>query len=217
MIPEGRFLVLEGTPLQRGRTYGEALRGLIRKGIRRWKENICKAVKMDPNAFIADFVTNTHYQRAIKEWTPDVLEEVKGLGEGAGVDFNTIYAYQLVDEDWWYRQNRKTEMHEGVAHCSSLGVFGQEGQPTIIAQTMDIEGYTHGLQAELHIKYPDSQLESLVFVKAGMVALNGVNNHAVAAELLVSNNSNRYVSISLVHVEVDIAAVFPCRYHIPVT
>jgi predicted choloylglycine hydrolase len=181
MRPEERFVVLEGTPIQRGHTYGETLRDLIQEGIRRWKENIRVAMEMDPDSYIADFVANTHYYRAIDEWTPDLLEEIKGIGESAGVDFNTIYAYQLVDEDWWYRGKKKAEMYEVPEHCSSFGVFGQEDQPTIIAQTMDIEGYTHGLQAVLHIKYPDAPLESLVFVKAGMVALNGVNNQSVAA------------------------------------
>ena len=35
---------------------------------------------------------------ATEKWAPQLLEEVKGIGNGAGVDFNTIFMLQCIDE-----------------------------------------------------------------------------------------------------------------------
>ena len=43
---------------------------------------------------------------------PDLLEEVRGIADGAGVDFDTMYAYQLVDEIWAMdRDSGPAQMH----------------------------------------------------------------------------------------------------------
>ncbi|MFC1731660.1 C45 family autoproteolytic acyltransferase/hydrolase [candidate division KSB1 bacterium] len=107
---------------------------------------------------------------AIKQYTPGLLEEVRGISDGSGIDFNTILAFQLMDEIWLNGGDIIAE------HCSSLGVDRKGDLPSLIGQTMDLEGFRHGYQAVLHIRYENSDLESFVFTCAGLIALNGMNN-----------------------------------------
>ncbi len=168
-----RVLVLEGTPRQRGLAHGKALQKQIHQVLKLWKAELAATYKMDADAFIQCFVKKTDYLSAMKKWTPDLVEEIEGIAEGAGVDFPTLYVFQLVDEVW-------AAGPEVVANqCSSLGFSRNKTQPSIIAQNLDLPPFYDGFQLVLHIKSSDSDLESFVLTVPGLIALNGVNNKSV--------------------------------------
>jgi isopenicillin-N N-acyltransferase like protein len=170
MIP---VLELHGSSLERGREHGRALKPLIREQVRRWKENMAKQTGMEPDTFIRQFIARTHYQTALAKWTPELLEEIRGIAEGAECDFDTIYVYQFIDEYWIQSRTIPAE------HCTSLGM-GQIGrQPSIVAQTMDVESFRDGGQVVLHIHEPGSDREVLVLTSAGCIGLNGLNSSGV--------------------------------------
>ena len=84
-----------------------------------------------------------------------------------------MLAFQLVDEYW---------ANGGAIagdHCSGLGIAGEGDRPTYVAQNMDLEGFRDGFQVVLHVKHPDSGLESFVFTCPGLVAMNGMNSRSV--------------------------------------
>jgi len=171
-----RILTLEGTPKNRGRIHGEALRGEIHEVLGRWKDGIGRTLGLDPDSYVSEFFENTNFMPSITRWTPDLLEEVEGLAEGAGLDFKTMYVYQLADEDFWYSRKKalqKSARREG--HCSALGVF-DPGSAPLLAQNMDLTKMYDGTQVLLRIKHTGSSLESHVFSFAGFLALTGVNN-----------------------------------------
>lgn len=170
------ILVLKGPPWERGRIYGEALKPIILEFIERWKYRLNMTTGMDPDMYLDRFLEGTGMVGAVKKWAPKLLEEVEGIGEGAGVDFNTIFAYQCVDEEWWYRDSFQLR---GSYGCSALGCFREGEAPALLAQNMDIPSFYDGSQVLLHIKHPESPLESFIFTTAGMIALCGVNNQPV--------------------------------------
>jgi len=173
-------VILEGTPLKRGRIHGEILKPKIHEAVKLWKDNLHKTLDYNPDKYIDDFVENTNFIKAIKRWTPALLEEVKGISEGCGLDFKTLYAFQLVDEEWWYRRNKQWGVGLSKNNkCSALGIFGQEGIPSLLAQNVDIPKWTNGFQVLFHIKYQHFDLEIFVFSYAGLIALNGLNNKSV--------------------------------------
>src|SRR5262249_16063151 len=135
--------------------------------------NLRETYKMDPDAFIKKFYAKTDYVSAMKKWTPDLLDEVKGLADGVGVDQETMLVFQFVDEYWVNGEDVAAEK------CSALGVARRGKHPAIVAQNLDIEGFDDGSQVVLHVKHPDSDLESFVFTSAGMIGSNGMNNHAI--------------------------------------
>ena len=172
-------LKLKGSARERGRMHGEALRGPIQELVGKWKFEL-ESVWGNPDVYIREFLGDTRFTDAIDRWTPALMDEVKGIGEGAGIDFDSIFAFQCIDEEWWYSRNRKAGMKiPSFDKCSVIGVYGQDS-PVFVAQNMDIMAYEDGYQILLHIKEENSDTESLVFSQAGLIALNGMNNHRIA-------------------------------------
>jgi isopenicillin-N N-acyltransferase like protein len=175
------ILILNGSARERGRIHGETLRGKIRAMVGEWKENISQDLTVDPDLFLQQLVTETNFLPAVKRWTPHLLEEVKGIAEGSGLDFTTIFARQLSDEEPWFRMEKKLGRSWGSAgNCSALGVHRQGNLPAMVAQNMDTPAYYAGYQVLLHIKYPESPLEVFMFTIAGKINLAGMNNTPVA-------------------------------------
>lgn len=174
------LVVLEGTPRQRGRIHGETLRSKIREVTDIWKDSLHESTKMHPDAYIAEFMQNTHFVRAIEKWATELLEEVKGISEGSGLDLTTTLASQYADEEWWYQRNKSCgiSLSEGKS-CTALGVSANGGVPSLLGQNMDLSQWTDGYEVLFKIAHEDSPLESYVYTCAGSIAANGMNNHAV--------------------------------------
>ena len=169
-----RILVLEGTPYDRVFEHGRALKKEIHELVKLWKADIEKSYKMNANNFITKFLKRTNFQQAIKRWTPELLEEVKGIAEGSGIDFPTMFAFQLIDEMWVLGRDVQSE------HCTTIGVKKTDKNPSVVAQNLDIPRFYHGYQTLLHMKDSKTSWEALVFTIPGFIAANGLNNHSVA-------------------------------------
>ena len=167
---EVRVLVLEGTPYERGLTHGKVLKKEIHEVVALWKAQLGSPPGTDADAFIEKFLEETDFAPAIKKWTPGLLEEVRGISDGAEIGFDTIYAFQLMDEVWLYQSGL-----EGEA-CSAIAFERQGERPALVAQNMDLEPFREGYQVLMHVKHPDSDLESLFLTCAGLIVTTGMNN-----------------------------------------
>jgi predicted choloylglycine hydrolase len=176
--PEGtrelKVIDLSGSPYMRGLQHGKALRTEIGEVVNLWKEDLGRQTKTDPDIFIKKFLAETNFVPAIQKWTPDLLEEVKGIADGAGLPFDTIFAFQLVDEMWVYIDQ------PAASHCSSMGVVKTGAHPAYVAQNLDLEAFRDGFQVVLHIAANHSLPEQFIFTCAGLIAANGVNNRSIA-------------------------------------
>ena len=79
------LLILEGSPRERGRIHGEALRPLILDHIGHWKEVLGQTTGDSPDTYIRQFLDETDMLTPAERWTPELLEEVRGIAEGSGV------------------------------------------------------------------------------------------------------------------------------------
>jgi len=168
-----RYLVLEGSPFDQGVFHGRMLKEKIHEVVEVWKSGIAAQSKMEPDVLIEKFLDETDFIPSIEKWTPGLLREVNGIAQGSGIDFDTILAFQFMDELWFYL----SEM--GGDACSGIGIARQGDRPSLIAQNMDLETFRHGYQVLLHIKDQHSERERFVFTCAGLVALNGLNSSSV--------------------------------------
>src|SRR5262249_16629903 len=134
-------LELHGSPYERGLAHGKALKIEIARHVAKWKANLAADTKADADATIARFLKETHFTEATKRWTPDLLDEVRGIAEGSGQPYDTMFAYQLIDELWVWLDGKDS------AHCSGVGASERAGRPAFVAQNMDLEGFTDGSQA----------------------------------------------------------------------
>jgi isopenicillin-N N-acyltransferase-like protein len=180
MSPDLPIVRCAGGPRQRGQAHGEALRALIRAMLARWLAALQRAGRPDPQAYVRDFLQQTDYAAAMTRWTPSLLDEIRGIAEGAAVPFDELFAYNLLDEEWWFAKNYARP----APGCTVIGWRAAEGDAPVLAQTMDIGALYDGAQAVLHI-CRDETPEALVFTFAGMIGLNGCN--AAGVGVVVNN------------------------------
>jgi predicted choloylglycine hydrolase len=143
---------VSGDARERGQAHGETLREQIRRAIEHWSPG---------NA-----AGQAAYLRAAAAWTPGVLEELRGIAEGAGIPFDQIVEINLADE-------------RRVFGCSSAGLRrGADGIP-VSGQTMDTPSWFAGLRAAIRSVEVETGLTLLAFTIAGMPALCGINSNGV--------------------------------------
>ena len=138
---------------------------------------------MDAQNYLDRLLTGTNFMPAIERWTPNLLEEIRGIAEGANIDFRYIFARQLSDEEPWFRREIKLAA-EGHADenraCSSIGLSGRDDRSTVIGQNMDTPAWYDGHQVLLHMKDPDMPVEVFNFSLAGKINLCGMNSNGLA-------------------------------------
>jgi hypothetical protein len=156
-----------------GLTHGTALKVEITELIKRWKEDLTRSYKIPAEDFVRRFLAATDFRPAIDRWTPGLLDEVRGIAEGAGLDFDTMFAFQLIDEVWVMGRDVAREK------CTSIAAGPRRGFPAFTSQTQDIPGFYHGYQTVLRIRDKKENLETLVFTIPGVIALNGLNSRSV--------------------------------------
>lgn len=170
-----RIVRLEGTPYERGLQHGKVLKRDIHALVELWKTDIRQKYKEDADVFIKKFLEHTDYPAAIKKWTPELLEEVRGISDGADVDYDTMFAFQLVDEMWVLGGEIL-----GGDHCTTIGANKTKSGPAVVSQTLDIPTFYHGFQTLLHIRDRSCDLETFLFTFPGFIAANGLNDRSVA-------------------------------------
>jgi hypothetical protein len=149
-----------------------------------WKKDIEKNYQIPVDTFIKIFLDSTDHIPAIKKWTPDLLEEIKGISAGSGIDFNTIFAFQLIDEIW-----TNARLINIPHHCTSVGInnYKKDGSSNYIAQNIDITPFYHGFEMLLDIQDKDSNSRKLVATFAGYIGANGLNKHIGITENTLSD------------------------------
>ncbi|MFZ2052934.1 MAG: C45 family autoproteolytic acyltransferase/hydrolase [Candidatus Aminicenantales bacterium] len=176
--PEGQaklgILELKGTPYQRGLTHGQSLKPEIQELVKRWKTDLEKTFSVPAATSIAKLLEASDFQPAIERWTPGLLDEVRGIADGAGIDFETMYAFQLVDESWVMSADL------GLSKCTTIAAGRRGDSPAFVSQTLDIPTFYHGFQTVLRIEGGAEEPGALVFTIPGLVAANGLNDRSVA-------------------------------------
>jgi isopenicillin-N N-acyltransferase-like protein len=168
-----RILELQGTPYERGLTHGQTLKKEIQELINLWKANIEKSFSVPAETYIRKLLEASDFQPAIERWTPGLLDEVRGIADGAGVNFQTMYAFQLIDETWVMSDDLD------LSKCTTIGARKRGGTPAFVAQNLDIPSFYHGFQTVLRIRGSDEEPEALVFTIPGIVAANGLNDRSI--------------------------------------
>ena len=129
MIPE---LTPTGPPRERGRIHGEAVRTMMPDAIDRWLARLDETGA--PGDFVGRLVGETQLLDTAERETPDLVEEVCGIAEGADQPFETMLAWQFIDEAWWYL-DELTAMYASGAICQSRSL----DSPVISVGTMLFE------------------------------------------------------------------------------
>lgn len=171
---------LNGNGYQRGLEHGKLLKTEIAEVYKKWKDDIAKDSGQDADSIIHKFYRSTNFEPAIKKWTPEIYDEVKGIAESSGQSFKDVYCFQLVDEFWVYLDELSNKENH---HCSGIGVGATKNSPAYIAQNLDIESFRNGYQVLLHVAANKAEPEQYILSCAGLIALNGVNSKSIGLTL----------------------------------
>ena len=176
---------LSGSPGDRGRRYGEIAKPLIARMVKAWRADlgnfshngIAANAAIDSDVYLSEFLAQTDYLSAIEKWTPDLLEEVKGIAEGSAQKFEHILGLQLVDEEWVFGLRRS--LNKPTTKCTAFGVPDQANGISYAGQNMDVPSWVEGNQVLLRIMATKTSPEALIFSIAGSVGLKGLNASGV--------------------------------------
>jgi len=120
---------LKGSYYEIGRGWGSTFKGEMDKVVETELGIISNFYGIDIDAVVE---LGRKYLPVAKSYDPDFIEVLQGFAEGAGVDFNTLFAIRTILEILFY-----TSRPEGM--CTSFAITGdatQNGQ-TIIGQNID--------------------------------------------------------------------------------
>ncbi len=173
VIRKLKEVTLSGSGYELGLQHGKLLKNEIAELVQKWKESTRSQLGRDPDEVLKEFMAYEKFTEIIKKYTPELYEEIRGISDGSGQDFNSIYVFNLMDEFWVYLNN--PEKH----HCSNVGVPSVNGRISYVAQNMDIEEFTDGYQTLIRLERQGNRPEQLVIMHPGLIILNGMNAEGV--------------------------------------
>ncbi|MBI2868599.1 MAG: hypothetical protein HYX96_02090 [Chloroflexi bacterium] len=165
------LIELRGTPREIGRQYGEACSETIKRTVDFWVKRINAA---NPRASRAGIVAAAQaFLPPVRDFGPDIIEEVTGLGEGAGIGFDEAFFLQTITELGLY--------YAKLAGCTSAAATGEataDGE-TFTAQNLD---WAPGLELVVLRVKPLKGPEYLSLTYVGQFGLVGINAAGIAEQ-----------------------------------
>ncbi len=179
---------VSGTNYERGFQQGKALKRVIRPTVNRFKYDMIneflKAAGTEYNYedYKKFFYENTGLFKTAQEQVPDLVDEIRGIADGANIPFEDVIVYNLnFDETFWVLEKMTGvdamlamelahELPDG--HCS-MGSVWNDGKASL-AYTLDWTRHFEGSQALIkHVKPNGDVL--LLTTYAGTLIGHGIN------------------------------------------
>lgn len=179
MRPETIPLIpLTGSAYERGRTHGAVCADEIHQMLAAWGRHIGPP-GASTEAYRGAFRSRTNFLKGFEEHAPHLIEELRGIADGARAPFEQILDLQLLDEEWWFRQLYPHALAAVPHHCSALALRTPSGG-VLVAQNFDGASWMEGYQRVFHHRDPVSGFDALIFTLPGILALTGINRQGVA-------------------------------------
>lgn len=193
------------SPFDVGRAHGTALRPVIHEALR-----AIASGRLARGESASSFINATGHIAAMSRHTPELLEELQGIADGAGADPDEVAALSLMDEEWtWSRCPVSSS-----PGCTAVAMFRPSAQPSasiydasvygacppdspltpaVLGQTMDLPTLHDGSQAVLELRLRGSDLAVWVVTIAGQLGLMGANSAGLG--VVVNNLATLPISI----------------------
>jgi len=166
-------------PKERGRLYGEAACNTIENTLKIYQDLFGATTGYSWEKIISLI---DPYIGKVKVFAPDLIEEVKGIAEGANLSFKDIFAINARSEILF-------DLNIQVDECSSLAALPEStrNRSTLLAQNWDWHKAIEPCQVILKIAGRNNIPPFITFTEAGQLAKIGMNGSGVG---LVVNNLN---------------------------
>ncbi|WEG08752.1 C45 family autoproteolytic acyltransferase/hydrolase [Microbacterium horticulturae] len=181
-----RLLEVSGSPRERGRQYGEGARDLIATAIDYYTAALTEQTGMDWAEILASVV---QWLPISEQLAPHLVEEMRGIAEGAGVDFAEVLTLNVRGE--FVYDNRPAtqpqsvgadaEERDAVDGCTSFFLTGAASGTghTLVGQNWDWRTLT--ADTTLVVRIVQDPLPTVIMqVEAGQVGRHGANSAGIA-------------------------------------
>ena len=184
------FVDIHGTPRKRGRQYGAAAADRTRKSVEVYARQL-RDLGYDwaeIRGFVADFLPT------MEAFAPELIEEMRGIAEGAGVEFEAVALINCRTEVMQLAHRRKGLAEDDPDGCTGAVILGSasaDGQ-LIHGQNWDWRAECAETAIVLRVRREDGP-DVLTFTEAGGLARNGLNSAgtAITANYLESDRDYR--------------------------
>lgn len=185
-----RRIVVRGKPCDHGRQYGSHAQPLILRSIAAYQRIFEHRQKLDWASALARALP---YRDRIGTFSPEILEEIHGIAEGAGVEVGAVLALNARSELMF------TPLRDGAAaECTSFALLPEvtSTRHTIIGQNWDWLPFAAETMVVLEVHREDRP-SFITLTEAGLVAKIGCNaaGLGVATNTLVSRLDNGRVGV----------------------
>lgn len=172
---------VQGTPFERGRQYGEQAPAQIHQSISAYQRVFAHYANWDWEKVVGHA---GRYENVIADFAPHVIDEIRGIAEGSGLDFGDILALNVRSEIMFASgAQNNTKLSGALANeCSSFAVLPEvtaEGH-TLVGQNWDWLLHARDTVVLVHARRDDGP-DYVTIVEAGLLAKTGVNAAGVAS------------------------------------
>lgn len=170
-----QFIKISGTPYERGFQYGSQAKERIFKVIEEYKVLFEKEASISWDKAIK---LSEPFRKEIEDYRPDLIDEMQGIADGAGVDLVTILTLNCRSEIMF----AKAKLAEDA--CTTIGVLPEASASghTYLAQNWDWWAIGEGTTVIVEVEqtpYP----KVLIITEAGLVGGKGLNENGIALSL----------------------------------
>lgn len=184
-----RMIEISGSPRERGRQHGEAAADLIAASINYYTEALTQQTGMSWAA-ITDSVSQ--WLPISEQFAPHLVEEMRGIAEGAGVEFAEIFTLNVRGEFVYNHQGAAARAaatapeideddRDAVDGCTSFFLTGPASGTghTLVGQNWDWR--TRTADTTLIVRVVQHPLPTVIMqVEAGQVGRHGANSAGIA-------------------------------------
>ena len=179
--PHLNIIKIRGTSYERGNQHGFQLKHEIAENLSMIQEN-CNEEGIDYHGYIQDIMKTTQFYDNALKFCPTLIEEVKGIADGADRKFEEIFVLQNFEENSWISlQKQITKDFSGGQglKCSALGTYQTQNSYPLIGQNADNSASLAGSETLIHAIDTKSDLEWFHITFPGMIGIYGLNNYGI--------------------------------------
>ncbi len=180
-----KVITIKGTSYERGKQHGIQLKQEIQE-ICATNQKAAQEAGMNYFDYIQSVIKETQFYTLALKYCPSLIEEVRGIADGAGRKFEEIFVFNHFEENGWMIINKmalnketKKKSFKYDMNCSALGTSQTENNHIMIGQNADNSTSLRGFETLIHAIDTESDLEWYHITYPGLLGIYGMNNYGV--------------------------------------
>ncbi|MFK4259602.1 C45 family autoproteolytic acyltransferase/hydolase [Agrobacterium tumefaciens] len=190
------FFEIHGSPAERGRMHGEQARERVQLSASFYREQMARlGFGRDE---VADLVAG--FPARLRDWAPDLIEEMEGIASGANIDFTSIFLINARTELLQLARRQKRAGKTEVDGCTGVVVLPEASRTGSIIHAQNWDWRAECVDTSVVIRVlSDNGPDILMFTEAGGLMRSGFNSAGIAltANYLESDRDYRELGIPL--------------------